>query len=300
MKTSESLVCLAGALLNKGEESTETGTHSLSKEGAVGVASAPHSEEFENMMPSTKVTERIKARALELLEQHPEGLRYSELHAKILDSDGGFNHNTINGCIWNLDATFPEKVYKPSKGLFRLLGNKPPETETLEPRPATAVFVDKVKEEDFYAPFADWLKNEIEDVTHAIPLGGNRFKDKWGTPDVVGKRESMRSDIIKGPTEIVSAEIKTETVQLVTAFGQACAYKLFSHKVYLVVPSQSKGEEISRLDSLCQIFGIGLVTFDAQSPTTPDFRILVRPARHEPDLFYTNKYMAHIEKELFS
>lgn len=252
-------------------------------------------------MPPTKVTERIKAKALELLDQHPEGLRYSELHAKILAYDGNFKPNTINGCIWNLDATFPEKVYKPSKGLFRLLKNKPLDSEILEPvPPALSVTISKIKEEDFYGPFADWLKNEIEDVTLAIPLGRNKFKDKWGTPDVVGKREPRRSDIIKGPTEIVSAEIKTETFQLVTAFGQACAYKLFSHKVYLVVPRQSQNDEISRLDSLCQIFGIGLVTFDAESPSTPDFRILVRPARHEPDLFYTNKYMARIEKELFS
>jgi len=250
--------------------------------------------------PSTKVTERIKAKALELLEQNPDGLRYSELHAKILATDGSFKPNTINGCIWNLHDVFPELVYKPSKGLFRLLKFKPQEAEITGGTPTAQVFVSKIKEDDFYAPFADWLKNEIEDVTHAIPLGGNTFKDKWGTPDVIGKRESRRSDIIKGPTEIVSAEIKTETLQLVTAFGQACAYKLFSHKVYLVVPRQSHGEEISRLDSLCQIFGIGLVTFDADSPVTPDFRILVRPARHEPDLFYTNKYMARIEKELFS
>jgi hypothetical protein len=251
-------------------------------------------------MPPTKVTERIKTKALDLLEQHPDGLRYSELHAKILATDANFKPNTINGCIWNLDTVFSEKVYKPSKGLFRLLKYKPPEAEYLEPPPAPTLSTSKVKEEDFYIPFADWLKNEIEDVTHAIPLGGNKFKDKWGTPDVIGKRESMRSDIIKGPTEIVSAEIKTETFQLVTAFGQACAYKLFSHKVYLVVPRQAQSEEISRLDSLCQIFGIGLVTFDAELPTTPDFRILVRPGRHEPDLFYTNKYMSRIEKELFS
>lgn len=251
-------------------------------------------------MQPLKVTERIKKIALELLEQHPEGLRYSELHSKIRAVDGGFNSNTINGSIWNLDAIFPDKIYKPSKGLFRLLKHKPPESEILETAPTPQISASKVREEDFYIPFADWLKNEIEDVTHAIPLGGNTFKDKWGTPDVVGKRESMRSDIIKGPTEIVSAEIKTETLQLVTAFGQACAYKLFSHKVYLVVPRQSQDEELSRLDSLCQIFGIGLVKFDADSPTTPDFQILVRPSRHEPDLFYTNKYMARIEKELFS
>ena len=251
-------------------------------------------------MQPTKVTERIKTKAMELLALHPEGLRYSELHAKILESDGTFNPNTINGSIWNLDATFPETVYKPSKGLFRLLKNKPQDTDIQSTPPSVTIAASKVKEEDFYLPFADWLKNDIEDVTHAIPLGGNKFKDKWGTPDVIGKRESKRSDIIKGPTEIVSAEIKTETFQLVTAFGQACAYKIFSHRVYLVIPRQSQKEEISRLDALCQIFGIGLVIFDAENPATPDFRIHVRPTRHEPDLFYTNKNMALIEKELFS
>jgi hypothetical protein len=253
-------------------------------------------------MQPEKVTKRIKDKALELLEQFPKGLRYSELHAKITAFDASFNSNTINGSIWNLDDLFPEKVYKPSKGLFRLLKHKPADEqpEPLDPSRPGPGAVTKVKEEDFYEPFADWLTNEIEDVTLAIPLGGNKFKDKWGTPDVVGKRESRRSDIIKGTTEIVSAEIKTDAVQLITAFGQACAYKIFSNKVYLVVPIKSSDEDLDRLDSLCQIFGIGLVTFDATKPTAPDFRVVTRPARHEPDQFYTNKYMALIEKELFS
>ena len=250
-------------------------------------------------MQPDKVTKRIKDKALEFLDQSPNGLRYSELHAKISTFDPSFNSNTINGSIWNLDAIFPDKVYKPSKGLFRLLKHKPAEEETEEPTQVPPLTT-KIKEEDFYEPFADWLTNEIEDVTLAIPLGGNKFKDKWGTPDVIGKRESRRSDIIKGMTEIVSAEIKTDTVQLITAFGQACAYKIFSNKVYLVVPGKSSDEDLARLDSLCQIFGIGLVTFDAAKPESPDFRILVRAARHEPDLFYTNKYMALIEKELFN
>jgi hypothetical protein len=250
-------------------------------------------------MQTEKVTKRIKDKALELLEQFPKGLRYSELHAKISESDPNFKTNTINGNIWNLDAVFPDKVYKPKRGLFRLLKYKPADAESVEVA-SVVVLATKINEEDFYEPFADWLTNEIEDVTVAIPLGGNKFKDKWGTPDVIGKRESRRSDIIKSTTEIVSAEIKTDTVQLITAFGQACAYKIFSNKVYLVVARKSSDEDLDRLDSLCQIFDIGLVTFDANNPTTPDFRIMVRAARHEPDLFYTNKYMALIEKELFS
>lgn len=253
-------------------------------------------------MKTKKVTERIKDKAFEILNLHPKGLRYSELRNKIQETDLTFNGNTINGSIWNLDITFPEKVYKPSKGLFRLLVYKDQESEIPLQVVVAAIqqAVSKIKEEDFYVPFVDWLKNEIEDVTHAIPLGGNVFKDKWGTPDVIGKKESRRSDVIKGPTEIVSAEIKTDTTQLITAFGQVCAYKLFSHKAYLVVPKQAADEEVSRLDSLCQIFGIGLVTFDATKPSNPDFRIRVRPSRHEPDLFYTNKYMVRIEKELFA
>jgi hypothetical protein len=162
-------------------------------------------------MHPQKVTKRIKNKALELLEQFPKGLRYSELHAKISAFDAGFNSNTINGCIWNLDAIFPDKVYKPSKGLFRLLKYRPADVDSTVTAPIS-VTATRVKEEDFYEPFAHWLTNEIEDVTVAIPLGRNKFKDKWGTPDVVGKRESRRSDIIKGTTEIVSAEIKTDAV----------------------------------------------------------------------------------------
>ncbi|MCX6885444.1 MAG: hypothetical protein NTX27_10415 [Verrucomicrobia bacterium] len=248
-------------------------------------------------MPPDKITKRIKAEALDLLDHFPKGLRYSELHAKISAADPAFKANTINGSIWNLDVLFPDKVYKPSKGLFRLLKYKPADAEATAPAPAATT---RIREEDFYAPFADWLTNELEDATLAIPLGGNKFKDKWGTPDVLGKRESRRSDIIKGTTEIVAAEIKTDALQLITAFGQACAYRIFSNKVYLVVPGKSSDEDLDRLDSLCQIFGIGLVTFDATAPANPDFRIMTRAARHDPDLFYTNKYMALIEKELFS
>nr|SPS05024.1 conserved protein of unknown function [Candidatus Nitrotoga fabula] len=243
---------------------------------------------------------RIREKALDLLNQHREGLRYSELSAKILEADPKLNSNTIRGAIWNLDNTLKNDVYKPSKGLFRLLKYQSLETGNIESAlPDSNDSKEKIKEKDFYVPFADWLKYEIEDVTHAISLGGNKFRDKWGTPDVIGKYESKRSDIINAPIEIVSAEIKTDLAHLVTAFGQACSYKLFSHKVYLVIPCQAQNEEISRLDSLCQIFGIGLVTFNVKSVSMPDFRIRVRPYKQEPDFYYTNKYMRNIEHELF-
>jgi hypothetical protein len=155
-------------------------------------------------------------------------------------------------------------------------------------------------EEEFYEPFADWITNELEECTKAVPLGGNRFKDKWGTPDVVGIREPKKSDIVKPPTEIVSAEIKADRANLIVAFGQACAYKLYSHRSYIVVPGASQEEDIARLDVLCRTLGLGLILFDATSGSNPNFEIRVRAARHEPDMFYVNKYMKLVEDELFS
>lgn len=67
------------------------------------------------------VTGRIDATALELLEQYPAGLRWVELRKRIEASDRTFHPKTVNGCIWKLIEKYPDKVYKPSEGLFRLL-----------------------------------------------------------------------------------------------------------------------------------------------------------------------------------
>jgi hypothetical protein len=246
------------------------------------------------------IREHIRSLAFAFLRNHPEGLRFSELHRKICQADNHLNASTVNTSIWNLDAAFPDQVYKPVKGLFRLVAFR--ETESAEPAQTDGTTVssnERVREEAFYPLFAAWLKNELEDVTQAIALGGNTFRDRWGTPDVIGIAESRRSDVIKGPISIVSAEIKADASGLVTGFGQACAYKLFSHKSYLVIPREASADELARLDSLCQIFGIGLVTFNPKDPSAPDFRLLVRSAKHEPDLFYTNRYISHVEKDLF-
>ena len=73
---------------------------------------------------SPKITERINAKALELLENNPKGLQWSELLSKINESDSNYHPKTVNGCVWKLVENFPDKVYKLSKGLFRLLKYK--------------------------------------------------------------------------------------------------------------------------------------------------------------------------------
>ena len=240
-------------------------------------------------------TEKIISKALEILESSHNGVRYSELARKIHEEHSEIPVKSIPAIIWNLETRAPDKVYKPARGVFRHTRFREVEIT----KELIHLEGEEVKEENFYKPFSDWLDNEVEECTKAIALGGNRFRDKWGTPDVIGKREPLRSDIIKPPTEIVSAEIKADTRDLITAFGQACSYKLFCHKSYIVVPKNSSQDDISKLDALCLIFGIGLVLFDSNNVNDPQFEIRVRPLKHEPDMFYVNKYIRLIEKELF-
>ncbi len=185
-----------------------------------------------------------------------------------------------------------------SRGLYRHIRFR---DEGKSTQPDATITTDSIHEEQFYKPFADYLVDELEESTKAVALGGNIFSDRWGTPDVIGKNESQIGDIIKHGTEIISAEIKTDATatSLITAFGQACAYKIFSHKAYLVIPKMASDEAKSRIESLCLIFGIGLIFFDRHNPTNPNFEIRVRAVKHEPDWFYVNKYIELIKNRLW-
>lgn len=74
-------------------------------------------------MKSQGIVKRVDALALELLSVHPDGLRWTDLIKKILEIDPTLHPKTVNGCVWKLIEKYPEKVYKPSKGLFKLKGS---------------------------------------------------------------------------------------------------------------------------------------------------------------------------------
>ncbi len=240
--------------------------------------------------------EKIYLKLKEILEANPEGLRYSDIVKIIPERLPEISVSTIHSTVKKIrqdilegkekEISLPERgFYVLSKYLTTLAVEKPQGPEKT-----------KVKEEDFYEPFANYLVNDLEECTRAIPLGRNKFGDKWGTPDVIGVYKFSEADPIKPPLEIISAEIKTDMTQLITAFGQACAYKLFSHKVYLVIPTDAE-QDIGRIESLCLRFGLGLIIFDAQNPNDPKFTIRTRAVKSEPDYFYVNKNIRLLEDE---
>lgn len=237
----------------------------------------------------TTARKRIADAAIEIIRANPTGIRWADLHRAVRTALPDENHNTVTGSLHHFRNHLPPGVSRPDRGVYALGDG--------EEAPSHTPAVTKHREADFYKPFADFLVADLDEATRALPIGGCGAGGKWGTPDVIGLYESKPSNPIKFTTEVVAAEIKIDTQSLIVAFGQACAYRLFAHRVYIVVPRNSNANDLKRLDALAGVVGIGLVKFNADDPESPDFQVMTRAAKHEPDYFYTNDVMSSFKRE---
>lgn len=239
------------------------------------------------------ITEKIIKKAIEIFKKASSGVRYSELVRYINEELPEENINNIHGALFSfkqkIDKGEIKEIIRPERGYYIFKENL--ETEDLIKE------TKGVRENDFYQSFAEYLVDDLGECTKAISLGGNRFQDRWGTPDVLGVYDFNKTDPIQPQSEIISAEIKLDINQLIIAFGQACSYKLFSHKVYLVIPKDAE-KDILRVESLCQKFGLGLILFDKNNFKNPTFEIRTRAQKSEPDYFYVNKYLRLLGDDL--
>lgn len=246
---------------------------------------------------------QIQEQTLALLESAPGGIRWSELLKAITAANPDTPLNSIRGATHALFST-DGRIEKVARGTYRLasLGEAddsaaiagdeasaqtPVEVETADRTRVTYV------EADFYESFAEWLAEVAEEVNAAVALGGSILRGKWGTPDVLGVLKPRTHDMLKFEPQIVSAEIKIDPSQPVVAFGQAVAYRLFSHKSYIVVPNTTGEDDMGRLKALCSIHGVGLVTFTLDR-VAPDYVTVVLPMQASPDMFYANQMLRRL------
>jgi len=188
-----------------------------------------------------------------------------------------------------------DAVVKPSRGLYKPAGASSGEAVMVGDTEQIAPSGVRIRESDFYQPFAEWLKNDLDEVTDVAALGGASMKTKWGTPDVIEVYKPLAGNLIRFPLEIVSVEIKIDPQAPVVAFGQAMAYRPFSAKTYVAMPSTLSEEDQSRLESLSMLFGIGLVLFEVDKDQPQFFPIRVRAQRFSPDMFYVNEFAERLK-----
>lgn len=241
-----------------------------------------------------KATDRqVQDYARKLVDENPGGIRYGALIRQISEHFPGVPPKRIEWSVWNLDSLFPDEIAKPSRGLFT------PIQATVAPIPAGGEVEDtsaggRLKEADFYEPVADLLRNDLGEVVEVVELGGAGLKSKWATPDVIGTYKPLARHHIKFDIEIASAEVKIDPQAPVVAFGQAAAYRLFSTKTYIAMPKTMTEEDKGRLESLCMLFGVGLVLFDLNKDD-PRFEIRMRAQRFSPDMFYVNEFAERLK-----
>ncbi len=149
-------------------------------------------------------------------------------------------------------------------------------------------------ESQLYEKVAQWIAKDIglseEDEVY---YGNIHSPLKWGNPDVVGVRK------LEGkPSYVIAAEVKnTISTRLVfEGFGQACAYKLFSHMQYLVIPADVEEETLMRLKSLCRKVQVRLVVFTAENPEKITFTLEEGAKDEPPDPKLMKEFLEKLRK----
>jgi hypothetical protein len=152
---------------------------------------------------------QIKELAKSIIASNHGGIRFSSLVDQILQQNPETPENTIHGSVRGLEKQFPQEVGKPSRGLYTPIGTKENDTvsagSTEQIAPTTGVKVE---------PFAERLRNDLDEVTEVASIGGGGLKSKWVTPDVVGTYKKLPGNVIEFPVEIASAEIRIDPPEL--------------------------------------------------------------------------------------
>ena len=144
--------------------------------------------------------EEMRKIAYEILKNAKgQAMKYGELINKVSEKLEYSSIEVSHAC-WNLPNYYVD-VIKPDRGLVQI-------SQQNGEGKLKGKEISHDKEEALYEPFRQWLIYDMSECTRAIPLGGSKFKDKWGTPDVIGVRQSETGDIVQMPPEIISAEIK--------------------------------------------------------------------------------------------
>ena len=231
-----------------------------------------------------KITHRIREAAMELLEKAgPGGMRTTELQDAVYREVGG-NYGTIqsqwHGMISNKHKS---KITRIERGSYRLSKFDEAASRLEKAGGEDGSSSQPYEEEKYYKPFADYLKEALEECDVAVPIGGSKLGGgTWGNPDVIGAKKFQTA--LNVPPIIVTAEIKARDTSdaIIKGFGQCCSYKLFSHKVYLVVPKGPKVE--GSLADMCKNHQIGLVVFDKEAGTDdPKWEIILWAPTIQPD-----------------
>ena len=90
-------------------------------------------------------------------------------------------------------------------------------------------------------------------------------------------------------------EDRAREVRAFSSFPDQDLRRVEELSVMVAFPDQQEDYNYLRLRTLCELFGVGLVTFEL-SPSAPHFQDLARAQRFSPDMFYVNEFAQRLSK----
>ena len=248
--------------------------------------------------------EQIKNSAIKIIEKHPDGIRLKDIVSEIIEYSKETNENTIRGSISQLRAEerFSRSIDTSKWGLYKPKSvdeSEDDSNKSSEDPEKEKNKIDEVSESKFYEPFAKFLEIDLQECTTAESIGGMTGGGKWGNPDVVGCHKPQPDHVFKFEPEVIAAEIKisTEKAHVFEGFGQASAYRIFSHKVYLVLPEKISSDLKNELSLLCDFHGLGLVLFDSENLNHPNWKVELKARKTSPNMILLNEFAEKIRKK---
>src|SRR5260370_21571765 len=122
--------------------------------------------------------QQIRERAKTTVAENPGGIRFRALVDRISEESPETPENSIGSNIPGLENAYPAEISKPSRGLYRPTQTDGDDSVVVGSTEQIAPTGDKIRESDFYEPFAEWLKNDLDEVTDVKALGGASMKTK--------------------------------------------------------------------------------------------------------------------------
>src|SRR5216684_1157560 len=110
-------------------------------------------------MDKLRTYDEIRKRAHEIILQKG-GMKYADLKAQILTEYPETSPHSVSSATFNLDKIYPADITKPGRGIFAPIRSIEAGAVEAAQTEETAPSGLKLREADFYDPFAEWLKDD--------------------------------------------------------------------------------------------------------------------------------------------
>lgn len=238
------------------------------------------------------INDRVYKAVIETLKDYPEGLKLADLISLVTRKFFPEQVEANMRAFIKRILKYPN-IEKISKGRYRV--NFQMQTELKETNGLLLYNLSKNEkskiEFEICNSFANFLVNNLKEASKTWVFYEHKYDDGIFLPEVLGINPFDFQNFDPRDVEITSACASLDIVDIPFILGKAMGYKIFSHRVYIVLPDRIEKfeDKMKLLENFCMKFGIGLVYFNISRRS--EFFVRIKAVRIMPEPYFVNEYI---------